>query len=199
MYEVEEAEDEPEVAEQEADGLLRIDGRIALDAEAEAAGRSSPVSWCQPVFLSLSALRPPAVHLIISAPSSAQLAAPLPLSVTCLLSATAAVLEPTAAASLTLLASLSPSTSFLVVGPSTSAFTLSPSSPSHTVSFTLLPVAAGLLLLPSIRLYRPGKQSAEWEELEAEAVRRHFGLQERLQVLPVGRLRCELARVEHRA
>jgi hypothetical protein len=76
-----------------------------------------------------------------------------------------------------------------------------------------LPITSGLLLLPTIQLYRRkvGKDEAEenqddaeseeivefgaWEEVEAGAVRRHFG-RERIKVEPVGRVRCEMRKVE---
>ena len=207
MYELEEQaadDDSPQRGPQ--DGVVHLRCRVLSSPTA-----SSSVSASFPLSFPPTSLVPPALHVIIAAPSAAALGEVLALSVTVLLSSSTALPLP-----LSLLCELVPTSpsSFLLVGLTSNTFTLSSAASSHTLTAQLVPITAGLLSLPDIRLCWKGMaggdggsgrrggreeededEEAQWQEVDAMQVKRHFG-QERVQVEPRGLTRCDMRRME---
>ena len=183
------------------DGVVHLRAVVTSSATA-----STSVSASYPLSFPQSALLPPDLHVIIAAPSSTSLGAMFALSVTVLLSSTTRLSLP-----LPLLCSLhpSPNASFFFVGATSTSFVLSSSSASHTLSALLMPIAAGLVPLPDIRLYWKSTAAAamvegseglggggvEWVEVDERRVKRHFG-HECVQVQARGLTHCDMRRVQ---
>ena len=204
MYEVESENLSAVDDDNECDAILTVRASVTnkLNTSASLSPTSSTVVSHLPLRLPLASITPPLLHLILSSPSSARVGQPITLSLTIILSATAASSDSTGS-SVQLLCYLSPSSSFYMSGHSTFTVSLSSGSPSYNHSVVLLPLQAGVMVLPSIAVKErrsvagTGSSSdagEQWMDVVDGRLRCHFGV-ERVRVLPSGgTARCELER-----
>ena len=198
MYEVESEKGSLEPHETEADAMVEVRAQVTSSSHGDTSvpHASSVVDARLPLCLPIGSLSPPLLHLILSSPSSARVGLPITLSLTILLTSSAASNE--SASAVHLLCCLTPSSAFYVSGHSTFIVRLSSAAPSYNHSVVLLPLQAGAILLPSIvvKERRPsaagaGAEEGEWRDVSDGRLQCHFGV-ERVRVLPSSAVRCEL-------